>query len=104
MSSQPIRLYTKGTVLGARRSHVKQYPQWSLIRVEGVVDRSQVKGYLGKRVAFIYRAQKEKNGSKIRVVWGKICKAHGNNGVVRARFTNNLPPKAQGATVRVMLY
>lgn len=85
-------------------SHVNQHPQWSLLRLEGVVDRSQVDTYLGKRVAYIYRAQREKNGSKIRVVWGKICKPHGNGGVVRARFAKNLPPKAQGQTVRVMLY
>jgi len=30
--------------------------------------------YLGKKVAFVYRAQREIRGSKIRVMWGKITR------------------------------
>ncbi len=33
--------------------------------------------YLGKKVAFVYRAQKEIRGSKIRVIWGKVTRPHG---------------------------
>lgn len=33
--------------------------------------------YLGKKVAFVYRAQKEVRGSKIRVIWGKVTRPHG---------------------------
>jgi len=101
---QPVRLYTKGVVLGYRRSHRHQKPQWSLLRIEGVKERKEVDFYLGKRVAYIYRAKKERHDSTIRVIWGRVAKPHGNGGVVRARFRTNLPPKAQGATVRVMLY
>lgn len=60
--------------------------------------------YLGKKVAFVYRASKERQGSKIRVIWGKVTRPHGNSGVVRAKFRHNLPPRTFGASVRVMLY
>lgn len=86
------------------RSAHHQQEQWSLLRIEGVQDRKDVEFYLGKRVAYIYRGKKEVKGTKVRVIWGRVAKAHGNSGVVRARFRNNLPPKAQGASVRVMLY
>jgi ribosomal protein L35AE/L33A len=33
--------------------------------------------YLGKKVAFVYRAKREVQGSKIRVIWGKVTRTHG---------------------------
>ncbi len=81
--------------------------------------------YLGKRVAYVYRSQKEVRGTKIRVIWGKVTRPHGmkqtiirrtcwgdladwcsagNSGVVRAKFTNPLPARSFGASVRIMLY
>ena len=57
--------------------------------------------YLGKRVAYVYKAQGE---TPYRAIWGKVCKAHGDNGVVICKFKANLPPRAMGATLRVMLY
>jgi Ribosomal protein L35AE/L33A len=33
--------------------------------------------YLGKKVAFVYRAKREVQGSKIRVIWGKVTRPHG---------------------------
>lgn len=33
--------------------------------------------YLGKKVAFVYRAHREVRGTKIRVIWGKITRPHG---------------------------
>jgi large subunit ribosomal protein L35Ae len=102
---QPVRLYTKGTFLGFKRSKRNQSPHVSLLSIEGVQSRADTEFYLGKRVAFIYRAQKRKaEGRKIRVIWGKVCRPHGNSGIVRAKFRKNLPAKAMGATLRVMLY
>lgn len=102
------RLYTKGIVLGYKRSLRSQDPNTSLLKIEGVNDKKDTDFYLGKRVAYVYRAHKKreakgkKPASKIRCIWGKVTRPHGNSGVVRAKFRHNLPPKCFGATVRVV--
>ncbi|PQE20830.1 60S ribosomal L33 protein [Rutstroemia sp. NJR-2017a BBW] len=98
------RLYVKGRHLSYQRGKRNTTPSTSLIKIEGVDSTEAANFYCGKKVAFVYRAQKEVRGSKIRVIWGKIARPHGNSGVVRARFRQNLPPKSFGASVRVMLY
>eukprot|EP00029_Vermamoeba_vermiformis_P001057 TRINITY_DN1122_c0_g1_i1.p1 TRINITY_DN1122_c0_g1~~TRINITY_DN1122_c0_g1_i1.p1 ORF type:complete len:116 (+),score=40.91 TRINITY_DN1122_c0_g1_i1:60-407(+) len=109
-SHQPVRLYTKAKVAGYQRSLATQYNDVSLLKLEGVHTKADTDFYMGKRVAFVYRARRtnksgnNKKKSNIRVMWGKIVRHHGHNGTVRARFRRNLPPKAIGATVRVMLY
>ncbi|CAO3669357.1 unnamed protein product [Rhizopus microsporus] len=80
------RLYCKGRVLGYERAKRNQNPNVSLIQVEGV------------------QTTKDVNSTSIRVIWGRIARTHGTNGVVKARFRKNLPPKVFGASVRVMLY
>ncbi|KAJ9628652.1 60S ribosomal protein L33B [Taxawa tesnikishii (nom. ined.)] len=103
-SEQGHRLYVKGKHLSYQRGKRNTNPNTSLIKIEGVDDQKAANFYLGKRVAFVYRAKSEVRGSKIRVMWGKVTRPHGNSGVVRAQFRNNLPPKSFGATVRIMLY
>ncbi|CAO3671818.1 unnamed protein product [Umbelopsis vinacea] len=97
-------LYSKGRVLGYERAKRNQNENTSLIQVEGVQTPKDAQFYLGKRIAYVYRAKREVNGSKIRVIWGRVTRTHGGNGVVKAKFRSNLPPKTFGASVRVMLY
>ena len=103
-SGEPTTLYVKGRVLGYKRSKVNQYETTSLIKIQNLNQKADVPFYLGKRVAYIYKAKREIHNSKFRVIWGKVTRAHGNNGVVRAKFRKNLPPSAIAGPCRVMLY
>ncbi|KAF5467383.1 hypothetical protein F2P56_017211, partial [Juglans regia] len=99
-----VRLYVRGTILGYKRSKSNQYPNTSLIQVEGVNTKEEVAWYAGKRMAYIYKAKVKKNGTHYRCIWGKVTRPHGNSGIVRAKFKSNLPPKSMGARVRVFMY
>ena len=99
-----LKLYVKGVVMGYKRGLRNQYVNTSLVKIQGVEDKTAVDWYLGKKIAYIYKAHTDKKGSKYRVIWGKVTRAHGSGGVVRAKFRRNLPPSAIGGPVRVMLY
>ena len=73
-----------------------------LLKIQGVNDKKSSSYYFGKRVAYIYKTTNK--DAKYKCIWGKVAKAHGGNGVVIGRFRSNLPARAMGATLRVMLY
>ncbi|KAL4331449.1 hypothetical protein AHAS_Ahas13G0501200 [Arachis hypogaea] len=89
-----VRLYVRGTILGYKRSKSNQYPNTSLIQIEGVNTKEEVAWYAGKKMAYIYKAKVKKNGTHYRCIWGKVTRPHGNSGIVRAKFKSNLPPKS----------
>ena len=87
-----------------RRNREVQRPNQALIKIEGVNNREDSAYYLGKRVVYIYKASTKAQGSKFRTIWGRVGKTHGNQGVLIARFKPNLPARAMGGNLRVMLY
>ena len=90
--------------MGFRRGMRNQHEHQALLSLEGVKDIKAAAYYFGKRVAYIYKAKTIKKNTKFRTIWGRIVKAHGRTGTVRAMFAKNLPAQAMGATLRVMLY
>ena len=88
---KPPRLYLRGVFTGFRRGKTTQDENHALVKIEGLNSR--------KGLVYVYKTKK---GYK--TIWGRICSPHGNNGAVKARFLHNLPPKAIGGTIRVMLY
>ncbi|TFY74849.1 hypothetical protein EWM64_g9162 [Hericium alpestre] len=95
---------SKGRILGHKRGKRNTRPNTSLLQIEGVASKEDAQFYLGKRVAYVYRAKKEIHGSKVRVIWGRVTRSHGGSGAVKSKFRSNLPPSSFGATVRIMLY
>lgn len=103
-SSTGVRLWARAKFLGFRRSKVQQNVNQSILRIEGVNDRAAAQYYFGKRVTFVYKVSSGEKDNRFKTIWGRISRAHGNTGAVLARFRHNLPPRAIGATLRVMLF
>ena len=98
------RLYQKACFVHFKRGQRTQQENQAVLKVQGCEERKSAVFYHGKRVAYIYKAKNTPRGNAYKCIWGKVISSHGNNGMVRAKFAKNLPPRAMGSTLRVMLY
>ena len=81
LSLLSFRLYVKGVMTGFKRGLRNQHEHTSLLKIDKVVAKEDTTYYLGKRVCFIYKAQKEIRGTKFRTIWGRITRPHGSGSV-----------------------
>jgi large subunit ribosomal protein L35Ae len=62
---------------GVDDTNAAKYVSRTIIHGPGYVTNAALSFYLGKKVAYVYRGQKEIRGTKIRVIWGKVTRPHG---------------------------
>ncbi|MBR9689852.1 MAG: 50S ribosomal protein L35ae [Candidatus Altiarchaeota archaeon] len=81
----------KGIVVNYRMGRHTQNPRQMIIKVEGIENKEQADKLAGHKVIWTSPGGKELTGT--------VSGAHGNKGIVRARFVKGLPGQAIGSEV-----
>ncbi|MCK4827100.1 50S ribosomal protein L35ae [bacterium] len=80
-------------VLNFRRGRHTQKTNQLLLSLKDVDSRAGASRFIGKKVAW-----KTKSG---KVITGKIASPHGNNGVLRARFSKGISGEVLGTEIEI---
>jgi large subunit ribosomal protein L35Ae len=94
------RLFVNATFTSFRRNKRTINPGQALLKIDGVNSKEEAQFYVGKKVAAPQKGKKKTDTPN----WGTVTQAHGNSGIVRAKFDRNLPPIFLGSQVRVYLF
>ncbi|RLI98130.1 MAG: 50S ribosomal protein L35ae [Candidatus Aenigmatarchaeota archaeon] len=84
------------TILSFRRGRHTQTMNQFLLEVKGIDTRAKASSYIGRRVVWTSPGRLKKQ------IFGKITTAHGNSGVLRARFSRGLPGTAIGSKAEIL--
>jgi large subunit ribosomal protein L35Ae len=84
----------KAIILSYRRGMHTMHGNQLLLEMEGVDSKELASRYIGRAVVWTTPWKKQ--------IFGKIASAHGNNGVLRARFAKGLPGTAIGTKLDVI--
>jgi large subunit ribosomal protein L35Ae len=83
----------KAKVVNFRQGRHTQKTNQLLLSVKDVESRASASALIGKRVSW-----KTKSG---KVIAGKIASPHGNNGILRARFSRGISGEVLGKEVEI---
>ena len=85
----------KARIIQFRRGRKTYKPKHFLIEIPSCNTKEKAEKFVGKQVEW------KSPGKQGKIIKGKIAKAHGNKGVVRAIFEKGLPGQAIGTEVEV---
>jgi len=84
----------KARIVNYRGGKGTQLPNQLLIEIAGCETRAVASKFIGKRVLWRSPAKKE--------IRGKITQTHGNNGILRVRFSKGLPGQSLGTRIDIL--